>query len=132
VAVSADTSAAQANLQAIIDKMNQIRDKTVHVNAIGGVNVNGAAVGGTRSGVTLVGEEGPELVDLPNGSFVHTNSETRDILNNSGPATSGPANGAPVLPSITVNVNGALGSPDELSKAMIRDLTWAYRTKVAA
>jgi hypothetical protein len=62
VAVSADTSAAQASLQAVIDKMNSIHDKTVHVNAVGGVNVNGAATGGPRSGMVLVGEQGPELV----------------------------------------------------------------------
>lgn len=31
----------------------------------------GAAIGGTRSGMTLVGEHGPELVDLPNGSYIH-------------------------------------------------------------
>jgi hypothetical protein len=39
-----------------------------------------AASGGPRSGLTLVGEEGPELVNLPNGSYVHTAAQTRNFL----------------------------------------------------
>lgn len=39
------------------------------------------ARGGRAEGLTLVGEEGPELVDLPKGSYVHTASETRNMGN---------------------------------------------------
>lgn len=42
--------------------------------------VVGAASGGPRSRMTLVGERGPELVDLAAGSRVHTANETRQIL----------------------------------------------------
>lgn len=38
------------------------------------------AAGGPASGWTVVGEEGPELVDLPGGSFVHTAGQTREML----------------------------------------------------
>ena len=34
------------------------------------------ASGGSASGLTLVGERGPEVVDLPAGSYVHSNSES--------------------------------------------------------
>lgn len=40
----------------------------------------GRASGGPAQGWTLVGENGPELVDLPNGSYVHSTSKSRDIL----------------------------------------------------
>ena len=47
-------------------------------------NVNvGHNAGGTdnwRGGLTYLAENGPELVDLPQGSRVHTAQETRQIL----------------------------------------------------
>jgi hypothetical protein len=47
--------------------------------------VVGAAVGGPRSGRILVGEHGPELVDVAAGSTVHTNSDTERMLGGAGP-----------------------------------------------
>lgn len=41
---------------------------------------SGKAMGGFASGMTLVGEQGPELVDLPSGSYVHTNTETKNMM----------------------------------------------------
>lgn len=96
--VTVQTAEAAANLQAIIDKMGQIRDKTVHVNAVGGVNVAGTeAQGGPidTSGIYLVGEEGPELVTLQDGSYVHTASETAKMLGVSGMADGGLVGGSP-------------------------------------
>lgn len=46
----------------------------------GGV-VGQAASGGVRNNMTLVGEDGPELVDLPGGSRVRSNPDTRRLLN---------------------------------------------------
>lgn len=40
-----------------------------------------------RGGVTLVGEEGPELVALPSGSAIHPAGETQAMLNGAGGAT---------------------------------------------
>src|SRR5574344_849265 len=51
----------------------------------GGISSLFRFAGGTDSapgGVALVGEEGPELVDLPKGAAVHTADETQDILSN--------------------------------------------------
>lgn len=42
--------------------------------------VVGAASGGMRGEMTMVGEYGPELVDLPPGSQVHSNPDTQRML----------------------------------------------------
>lgn len=47
--------------------------------AHGGI-VGQAATGGVRSRLTLVGERGPELVNLAPGSRVHSNDDTRRML----------------------------------------------------
>jgi len=49
----------------------------------GGV-VGAAATGGVRSNLTMVGEGGPELVDLPTGSRVRSNPDTRRMMSGSG------------------------------------------------
>lgn len=46
--------------------------------ATGGV-VGTAATGGVRSNMTLVGEQGPELVNLPPGSHVRSNGDSRRL-----------------------------------------------------
>ena len=48
--------------------------------ATGGVVGGHAQGGGPRSALTLVGEEGPELVNLPFGSMVRSNADTRRML----------------------------------------------------
>jgi phage-related minor tail protein len=53
--------------------------------AAGGV-VGGAASGGPRSGPVLVGEQGPELVDLPAGSRVRSNPDTSRLMGGQGVA----------------------------------------------
>ena len=62
-----------------------------------------AATGGMRSGLTVVGERGPELVNLPKGSRVYSNQESKNM---SGGNT------------INVHVNGRVGASD----AEIRDI----------
>ena len=49
----------------------------------GGV-VSAAATGGVRSRRTLVGENGPEILDMPAGSMVRSNPDTRRILSEAG------------------------------------------------
>lgn len=46
--------------------------------------VIGAAGGGPRSRMTLVGEQGPELVDLAPGSRVRSNPDTRRLMSGAG------------------------------------------------
>jgi phage-related protein len=49
----------------------------------GGV-VGQAASGATSSGLTMTGERGPELLDLPPGTRVRTNSDSRRMMGNGG------------------------------------------------
>ncbi len=62
-------------------------DMVSQVNtSVSGAGMRGYAVGTKYhpGGPALVGEEGPEIVDLPRGSRVHTAQETRQMLNGSG------------------------------------------------
>jgi hypothetical protein len=61
--------------------------------------IQGRARGGMARGVTLVGEEGPELVRLPGGSRVYSNAESKRM-------SVGSTN------NITVNVQGRIGASD--------------------
>tara|TARA_Y100000592_G_scaffold86027_1_gene138804 strand:+ start:4094 stop:6046 length:1953 start_codon:yes stop_codon:yes gene_type:complete len=74
---------------------------------IGGVAsmIDGKAMGGPASGLTVVGEKGPELVNLPRGSHVYSNNDSRQIA-------AGSTN------NITVNVQGRVGASD----AELRDI----------
>lgn len=69
-----------------------------------------------RGGVALVGEKGPELVDIPGGSDVHTASDTRGILGSAG---------APIVYS--PNFYGPT-----TSSARLRELDWTIRYATAA
>jgi len=42
--------------------------------------VNERAMGGYTSGLTLVGERGPELIEAPSGTYVHNNRDTRKMM----------------------------------------------------
>jgi len=66
-------------------------------------NFLGLSTGGTinRGGMAIVGENGPELVSLPSGATVHSNSQSRNMGN-----------------TIHVHVNGRVGASD----AEIRDI----------
>lgn len=58
--------------------------------ALGGLNqaanfkIPGHAAGGPASGMTWVGERGPELVSLPSGSFVHNSIASRAMATRGG------------------------------------------------
>lgn len=56
---------------------------TMSARATGGV-VGSAATGGARSGLTRVGEQGEELLDLPPGTQVHSNPDTERMTNQQG------------------------------------------------
>ncbi|WP_433893032.1 hypothetical protein [Streptomyces sp. CA-111067] len=95
-AVRADSSQLKNVIRDAQARINRLRGKTVPIiiqqtyttsgtvyhegggYAHGGVV--GAATGGPRSRLTLVGEQGPELVDLAAGSRVHTANATKQML----------------------------------------------------
>lgn len=106
VKLEADISSIRKKIAAGQEQINELHGKTVTVgiayktlgSAGAGVHVPGgryahggnvgatqtAATGGTRNGVVLVGEQGPELVHLPSGSHVMSNPDTRRAMGGGG------------------------------------------------
>lgn len=74
--------------------------------------IAGAAAGRISSGLTLVGEHGPELLALPPSTRVHSNPDTQRILENGG------------RPAI-VNINLRLGGGGRLEQAL---MSWLRET----
>jgi len=73
---------AKQTLAGIGGQLGALQDKTVTVTVkragIGGSI--GAATGGVRTGMAIVGERGPELVSLPAGSQVYTHSQSLRMM----------------------------------------------------
>lgn len=59
----------------VLNKLNDPRLSEAH-----GGNIGAAATGGARGALTLVGEQGPEMVNLPYGSSVMTNSNLNSMM----------------------------------------------------
>jgi hypothetical protein len=108
--------------------INQINDMVKAFNSIGskvGVKVptlpTFASGGIAPGGLALVGESGPELVNLPQGSQVFSNSESRKIAGNSGSTINISINNPIVredndIQKIVDAVKKALGRDNELSR----------------
>lgn len=73
-------------------------------------------------GLALVGEEGPELVNLPRGSQVFTATQTKAAFNNfSQPMALSGGSGGNIVYNITVNANGNITRNEhELGKIVSR------------
>ncbi|MFF5404628.1 phage tail tape measure protein [Streptomyces misionensis] len=73
----------QSKLQKSMDKlaasMEKLISKALKGKATGGI-VGAAANGGLRSNLTWVGEQGPELLDLPAGSRVWSNPDSQRMV----------------------------------------------------
>lgn len=121
-------SAIQANINDLSAKVRmakaqlaQLRNKTVYVSlnvadaslnrahrlsngligrAMGGIT--GAATGGIRGRATLVGEHGPEIVNLPPGSHVRSNNASRQMLQNGG-GSGGGGGSAPIVVQLVLD-----------------------------
>lgn len=81
----------------------------------GGGGVSYRASGGPAGGLTVVGEQGPELLDLPSGSYVHDATSTSRML-----APSGFVASLTGLGSTTVNVriDGSVYGVDQFRSAI--------------
>jgi hypothetical protein len=83
------------------------------------INGGGRAGGGAARGLTLVGENGPELVSLPGGSYVHNNSETRRMMSGGSSTQTininnyGPVSGADMVQNLKFldRFGSRLGAP---------------------
>lgn len=127
IPISADTSQAESNVQALINRIdnsyatvivgaNTALEYSLSHKATGGI-VGAAASGGIRSGRVLVGENGREIVDMPVGSTVHSNSDTERMLSQ-GPSggSSGP---------LQVEWIGGSGA-DELFNLLRKNIRFRY------
>jgi hypothetical protein len=111
---TANTHDAAGRIAALQDKVNGLHGKSIQVTidynyrihgkpgAGGGLahgGIKGAANGATSSDLTWVGENGPELMDLPPGTSVHTAGDSRRM------ATSQDASGGMSGP-IIIQIDG--------------------------
>lgn len=95
--VLADIAQLEAKVKKAKQELASVKNKTVYLTtyeerkrggfggkafAAGG-SVSTAATGGARNNTVLVGENGPELVNLPGGSFVNTAGNTQRLLGGS-------------------------------------------------
>lgn len=69
---------------AVNSALGGIPGKVLNFLGLAHGGVVGAASGMVRNGMTLVGEHGPELVNLPSGAYVHSNPDTQRIMSGSG------------------------------------------------
>lgn len=76
------TGAVKGMVDGAVDALNGLIDafnkasKSVSGGKLSIPNIPKKALGGYGSGLTLVGENGPELVNLPSGSYVNTAKQT--------------------------------------------------------
>lgn len=130
-AVRAEISDLEAKVRAAQARLNGLDDRTVYIDTVlrtfrqGEINdmnaggrahggVIGAAGGGPRSRMTLVGEQGPELVDLAPGSRVRSNPDSKRIA--AGMAAAGGGGGGPIV--VQVMLDGR-----QVAKAIVDPLT---------
>lgn len=78
-ALTAEQKKLQKSMDNLAKSMEKLISKALGKKAAGGI-VGAAASGGIRTGLTLVGEQGPELAELPIGSRVRSNPDTRRLL----------------------------------------------------
>ena len=67
-----------------------------------------------KGGLTLVGERGPELVNLPKGAMVHSNAESRRMSGN----------------TINVNVSGRVGASDSELRDIAKKIGRMVNTEI--
>jgi len=85
---------------------SKAQDKIKDVRKMAGFASGGVSTGG----MALVGEEGPEIVNLPMGARVHSNSESKKMV------------GGSVVNNISINVKGHMGSSDADIKKLAQKL----------
>ena len=96
-----------------IDNLKKIpSDIKTRVEVIGGSRKYAAGTNYHPGGVALVGEQGPELVDLPRGTRVHTAAATRNL------ARAGTLNSAATAPAGGIVINVLSADPRQVVEAI--------------
>ncbi len=85
------------------------------IDAGGGIfnKVTGRAAGGPASGLTWVGERGPELLSLPPGSHVYSNAQSMAMTRGG--------------PTVNINILGPVYGMDDLNRKVAQAWMEAYR-----
>ena len=84
--IEANIAQLQAAVAAAQAALATLQNKTIYINTIslgsgfGAAPTKPRAAGGWTSGLTLVGERGPELIAAPAGSYVYTNQQSRQMM----------------------------------------------------
>lgn len=79
-------------------------------------SVGRRASGGHAEGLTIVGERGPELVNLPRGSYVNEAARTRGMLGGGG------GSNISFSPTINVTSNGSSADPRDIARQIADEL----------
>ena len=92
--LKAPINAIVAGINWCIDQINKIRidNDFLHIHigfSLGHVQYLAKGTDNWQGGEAIVGEKGPELVDLPEGSVVHPAAETASLLSGMSALTSG-------------------------------------------
>lgn len=99
--------------------------------AIGGTRqvgtVTARASGGPASGFVQVGEAGPEIVELPPGSVVHSASDSRRMTGQRPAARAG--GGGTIVQNITVNMSIS-GTMDLTDPSSLRDIARRLKQEI--
>ncbi|WP_367138841.1 MULTISPECIES: phage tail tape measure protein [Streptomyces] len=101
----------RAAMERVAAAMERTLEKTLGIKGKAAGGVIGAAGGGPRSAWTLVGEQGPEIAELPAGSMVRTAGYTRRAL----AAAAGGGGGTVVL-----EINSGGSRMDDLLVELLR------------
>jgi TP901 family phage tail tape measure protein len=119
----------------ILSRAADVANAIASIPGVGAINNVFGGSGGPD--VTPVGHAAGALITRPEFATLGEGGRDEAVINGDQAvrllwAMANGANGPSAAAPITINVNNPQGSAQEWSKAMMREATWAYRTKVAA
>jgi hypothetical protein len=125
--IVANVAAAEGAINGVIAMLEDIngRTSTVFVNTVAqtftapGGRIGHSASGGAASGLTVVGEQGWEIVDLPVGSHVYSNAQSKSMLTQAAP---------PPTTVVQLQIGGGTGN-QSFDAFMLKWIQGTVRTK---
>lgn len=124
----------EKSMASLAKTMEKFISKALKGKASGGI-VGAAASGGLRSDLTWVGEQGPELLDLPAGSRVWSHPDSKrkaaapwaSMLNT--PRRGASTGAAPASPEVRVVIEVRAGDSSRRTEELLRDLRSAINVR---
>lgn len=111
-----------ANIYAAIQYAKSTYGPTLMSGGSGLGSGSAYRLGGMAKGMSLVGENGPEIIDAGSGSRVYTNKQSREMLGGDGSAGGG---------DVIINVENMYGTPQDAAEVAFRVRThgMGFRTR---